>query len=130
MMQTPAILVHSQNVADTPQQTSYMQQTPQQTSYTQQEPHQNYIYMLQISILPQQPNYTIHISQAATTNRAETQRADFSVAERSTDSDDNDDRLSGLEVSGSCKKRTGSRTISDNNEKKTRGKKQTTIELK
>jgi hypothetical protein len=40
--------------------------------------------MPQISILPENPNYTLHT----------TQKADFSGAEKSTDSDDNDDRLS------------------------------------
>jgi hypothetical protein len=56
--------------------------------------------MPQIPILPQQPNCTIHISQAATTSRAPTQAADFSEAEaeESTVSGDNDDRLSWQEV--------------------------------
>jgi hypothetical protein len=70
----------------------YIHQTPQQASYAQQEPYQT-TFMPQIPILPQQPNYAIHISQAAT-SRAPTQTADFAEAEESTDSGDNDDRLS------------------------------------
>jgi hypothetical protein len=50
--------------------------------------------MPQIPILPQQPNYTIHTSQAEKKNTAPTQTADFSEAEINTDSDDNDTRLS------------------------------------
>jgi hypothetical protein len=57
-------------------------------------------YMPQIPMLPQQPNYTVHTSRAATTNRAPTQRA-----EESTDSDDNDDRIYWQKVSGRGKKR-------------------------
>jgi hypothetical protein len=45
--------------------------------------------MPQIPTLPQQSNYAIHTSQAATTSRAP-----FSEAEESTDIDDSDDRLS------------------------------------
>jgi hypothetical protein len=52
-----------------------------------------------------------HTSQAATPSRAPTQTADFSEAEESTDSDENDDRLSWQAVSGRGKKRTGLRTI-------------------
>jgi hypothetical protein len=50
--------------------------------------------MPQILILPQQRNYIIHTSQAATKSRAPTQTADFSEAEESTDSGDNEDQLS------------------------------------
>jgi hypothetical protein len=106
MMQAPAI--YSQCVPDTPQQASYIHQILQQVSYTQQEPHQT-TYMPPIPILPQQPNYIIHTSQAATTSRAPTQTADFS-GEESPNSDDNDDRLSWQAVSGRGKKRTGPRT--------------------
>jgi hypothetical protein len=60
--------------------------------------------MPQIPKLPHQPNDTIHTSQAATT-----QTVDFSEAEKTTVSDEND-RLSGQEVSGRGKKRTGPRT--------------------
>jgi hypothetical protein len=56
--------------------------------------------MPQIPILPQQPHYTIHISQAATTSRAPTQTADFSEEEESTDSYDKDYWLFWQEVSG------------------------------
>jgi hypothetical protein len=66
--------------------------------------------MPQIHILPQQPNYTIHISQAAITSRAPTQTADFSEGEESTDSDDSDHRLSWQKVSIRGRKRTGPRT--------------------
>jgi hypothetical protein len=66
--------------------------------------------MPQIPILPQQPNYTIHTSQAATISRVPTQTADFSEAEGSIDSDDNYDRLTWQEVSGRGKKRTRPRT--------------------
>jgi hypothetical protein len=107
MMQTPAI--YSQCVPDTPEQASYIHHTPQQALYAQQEPHQT-TYMPQIPILPQQPHYTIHRSQAATTSKAPTQTADFSEAEESTDSDDNDDWLSWQAVSRRGKKRTGPRT--------------------
>jgi hypothetical protein len=107
MMQAPA--TYSQSVPDTPQQALCIHQTPQQASYAQQEPHQT-TYKPQIPILPQQPNYTIHTPQTATTSPAPTQTADFSEAEASTDSDDNDDRLSWQEVSGRGKKRTGPRT--------------------
>jgi hypothetical protein len=65
--------------------------------------------MPQIPILPQQSNYTIHTSQAAT-SRAPIQTSHFSEAEESTDSDDNDDWLSWQAVSGRSKKRTGPRT--------------------
>jgi hypothetical protein len=64
----------------------------------------------QIPILPQQSNYTIHTSQAATTSSALTQTADFSEAEESTDSDNNDDRLSWQAVSGRGKKRPRPKT--------------------
>lgn len=65
--------------------------------------------MPQKPILPQQPNYTIHISRAATGSRAPTQTAHFSEAE-GTDSDNNDDRPSWQEVSGRGENRTGPRT--------------------
>jgi hypothetical protein len=84
-------------------------QTPQQASYAQQEPHQT-TYIPQIPIPPQQPNYTIHTSQAATTCRAPAQTEDFSEAEESIESYDNDDRLSWQAVRGRGKKRTGPRT--------------------
>jgi hypothetical protein len=86
--------------ADTPQQATYIHQTPQYASYAQQEPYQT-TYMPQIPILPQQHNYSVHTSQAATTSRAATQTADFSEAGESTDSNYNDER---------GKKRTGPRT--------------------
>jgi hypothetical protein len=57
------------------------------------------IHMPQILIL-QQPNYTIHTSQAATTNTAPTQTVNFLEAENRTDSDD---RLSRQEVGGRVK---------------------------
>jgi hypothetical protein len=66
--------------------------------------------MLQIPTLLQQLNYTIHRSQAATTSRAPTQTADFSEAEESTHSDDNDEHPSWQAVNGRGKKRTGPRT--------------------
>jgi hypothetical protein len=66
--------------------------------------------MPQIPILPQQPNYTIHTSQAPTTSRVPTQTADFSEAEESIDSDDSYDRLPWHEVSGRGKERTRPRT--------------------
>jgi hypothetical protein len=66
--------------------------------------------MPQIPILPQQSNYTIHTSQAATTSRATIQTADISEAEESTDSDGNDDRLSWQAVSVRGKKRAWPRT--------------------
>jgi hypothetical protein len=91
MMQASAI--YSKCVPDIPQQASYIHQRPQQASYAQQESH-NTTYIPQIPILPQQPNYTIDTSQAATSSRASTQTADFSEAEESTDSDVNNDRLS------------------------------------
>jgi hypothetical protein len=78
--------------------------TPQQASYIQQETYQ-ITYMPQIPTLPQQSNYTIHTSQAATTSRAQ-----FSEAEKSMDSDDNDDWLSWQAVSARGKKRTSPRT--------------------
>jgi hypothetical protein len=87
----------------------YTPQTTQQASlYAQQEPHQT-TYMSQIPILPQQPNFTIHTSQAATTSRAPAQIAEFSEAEGSTD-DENYDRPFWQAVSGKGKKRTGPRT--------------------
>jgi hypothetical protein len=61
--------------------------------------------MPQILTLPQQSNYTIHTSQAATISRVP-----FSEAEESMNSDDNDDRLSWQAVSGRGKKRTRPRT--------------------
>jgi hypothetical protein len=60
--------------------------------------------MPQIPILLQQPSYTIHTSLAAT------QTADFSEAEESTDSDDNDDRLSWQKVGRRGKKRASRKT--------------------
>jgi hypothetical protein len=50
--------------------------------------------MPQIPILPQQPNYTIHTFQAATTGRAPTRTSNLSEAEGNTGSGGNDDRLS------------------------------------
>jgi hypothetical protein len=66
--------------------------------------------MPQIPILPKQSNYTIHISQAATTSRTPTQRVEFSEAEENTDSDDNDDRPSWQAISRRRRKRIGPRT--------------------
>jgi hypothetical protein len=66
--------------------------------------------MPQIPILPPQPSYTIHTNQAAITSRAPTQTADFLEAEESTDSDNNDNRLSWQAFSGKGKKITGTRT--------------------
>jgi hypothetical protein len=74
--------------------------TSQQVSYVQQETHQT-TYMPQIPALPQQSNYAMHTSHAATTNRAP-----FSEAEESMGSEDNDDRLSWQVVSARGKKRT------------------------
>jgi hypothetical protein len=108
MMQAPAI--YFQCVPDTPQQASCIHQTRQQTLYAYQEPGQTTYYVPQIPILPQQSNYTIHTSKAATTSRAPTQTADFSQAGESTGSDDNVDRLSWQAVSARGKKRTGPRT--------------------
>jgi hypothetical protein len=65
--------------------------------------------MQQILTLLKQPNHTIHTSQAATTSRAPTPTADFSGTEESTDSDDNDDRLSWQAVSRSGKRSAGPR---------------------
>jgi hypothetical protein len=48
-------------------------------------------------MLPQQPSYTIHTSQAVTT-------AHFSEAEESTDGDDTDDRLSGKKSAEEARK--------------------------
>jgi hypothetical protein len=78
--------------------------TRHQDSYAQQETHQT-IYMPQIPTLPQQSNYAMHTSLAATTSTVP-----FSEAEESTDSGDNDDRLSWQAVSAKGKKRTGPRT--------------------
>jgi hypothetical protein len=78
--------------------------TPQQASYVQQETHQTK-YMSQILTLPQESNYAMQTSHAATTSRAP-----FSEAEQSIDSDDNDDRLSWQAVSARGKKRTRHRT--------------------
>jgi hypothetical protein len=74
--------------------------------------------MRQIPILLQEPNYSIHTSQAATTSSAPTQTADFSEAEESTDSDDNDDWLSWQAVSGRFKKGTGPSTTKEPTMKK------------
>jgi hypothetical protein len=49
--------------------------------------------------------YNIHISQIATPNRAPTQAADFSQAEESSDTNENEDWLSWQTVSGSGKKK-------------------------
>jgi hypothetical protein len=94
--------MHQQCVPDSLQQASYIHRTPQKASYAQQKPHQT-TYITQISILPQQSNYTIHIAQEIT-NRS-TQTADFSEAKGSTDSDDNDDQLSWQAVRGRGKKK-------------------------
>jgi hypothetical protein len=66
--------------------------------------------MSQISILLQQSNYTIHTSQAGITSRTSTQRTDFSEAEESTDSNDNDGWLSWQAVRGRYKKGRRPRT--------------------
>jgi hypothetical protein len=101
MMQTSEI--YSQCVPDIQQQVSYIHQRAQQASYPQQKPRQaTFIY--QISILSQQPNYTVHTSQASTTSRVPTQTADFSEVEEITDSDENDDRLPWQEIRGSGRK--------------------------
>jgi hypothetical protein len=77
--------------------------TPQQVSYVQQETHQ-ITYMPQIPTLPQQSNYAMQTSHAATS------RAPFSETEESMDSDDKDDRLSWRAVRARGKKRTRPRT--------------------
>jgi hypothetical protein len=61
--------------------------------------------MPQIPTLPQESNYAMQTSKAATTRRAL-----FSEAEESIDSDDNDDRLSWQEVSAKSMKTTRPRT--------------------
>jgi hypothetical protein len=86
--------------------------------------------MPQIPILPQEPNYIVHTFQAATTSSAPTQTADFSEAEESTDSDDNDDRLSWQAVSGRGKKRTGPSTTKVPTMKKNKSEEQTINQLR
>jgi hypothetical protein len=56
--------------------------------------------MQQIPILPQKSNYTIHITQVATTNTTLTPTADFSETEESANSVDNEAPLSCQEVKG------------------------------
>jgi hypothetical protein len=72
--------------------------TLQQAPYAQQETHQT-TYMPQMPTLPQESNYAMETSHAAT-----------SRAEESIDSDDNDDRLSWQAVNARGNKRTCPRT--------------------
>jgi hypothetical protein len=75
--------------ADTPQQASYIYTytTHRNKLHTLIRNHIKLHVCLKYQYYPN--NYTIHTSQAATTSRA-TQTADFSEAEESTDSDDNE----------------------------------------
>jgi hypothetical protein len=57
--------IHSQYVPATSQQPSHIQQTPHQASHVQQIPQQA-SYEQQLPKIPQQPKYTIHTSQVAT----------------------------------------------------------------
>jgi hypothetical protein len=86
--------------------------------------------MPQIPIIPQQPNCTIRTSQAATTNRAPTQTADFPETEESIDRDDNDDWISWQKVSGRGKKRAIPRIITVATIKRIDRKEQTTAQLR
>jgi hypothetical protein len=70
--------------------------TPQQASYIHQTGNQRHKFsrnhVKHVPIQPQQPNYTIHISQAIIKCRAQTQTAEFSEAGETTDRDGNDDQ--------------------------------------
>jgi hypothetical protein len=79
-----------------------VQPIPQQTSYTQQPP-----------IIPQQTN--LHDTSQAT-SRATTPIANFSDAEESNKSDDNDDRLPWQEVKKKWKERTSPKTTNTEKE--------------
>jgi hypothetical protein len=76
MVMSPS--TNSQCVPDLPQQAPHIYQTPHKATYTKQILHQA-TYVQEILTLPQQPNYTIHTSQAAPTATA-----DFSGREVNT----------------------------------------------
>jgi hypothetical protein len=69
-----------------------------------------------ICIQPQNPNYNIHTSQAAKQTQHQ-HKGEFSEAVESTDTDDKDDCLSWLVVSGRGKKKQTPEPQGANNEK-------------
>jgi hypothetical protein len=81
--------------------------------------------MPQISTIPQQSNYVMQTSLAATTCRAP-----FSEEEESMDSDDNDYRLSWQAVSARGNKSTSPRTKKVPTMKRIRCEKQTITQLR